>query len=129
MGTAILLAAGTLVASAGVKSTVPGPLSATCRQNPVMPSDFLTYTLSVTFPTTGYTMTLTGTRLHGQVVDVAVHYTLAPGLHGDVVTTEKVKFTMIAPKFPKFFTVTANGKLLGGAKVIQPAPRVANPLG
>jgi hypothetical protein len=125
---AVLISAGALMTSAAHAAKVPGPLSFACQQNTMAhPSDFLTYTLRMKFPTTGYHLTLSGSRLQGKIVNLAVHFTLDAGAHGDMVTTEKVQFTMIAPKFPKLFTVTANGKLLGAARAILPPPHTANP--
>ncbi|MGA2052332.1 MAG: hypothetical protein ABSH19_03365 [Opitutales bacterium] len=98
----------------------PGPYSSgNCTSSfPNPPSDFINYTLTLTFPTTGYTLSLLGTTLNHSTVNIRVRYTLAPGPVGDIVTYHSVKFSQIAPRFPAFFIVTANGKLLGPPKKI-----------
>jgi hypothetical protein len=109
----------------------PGPYqsSGTCTYSiPKPPSDFINYTLTLTFPTTGYTLTLLGTSLNQSTVNIRVQYTLAPGPVGDIVTYHSVQFTEIAPRFPTYYIVTANGKLLGPPKKIIPASASSPPL-
>ncbi|MDD5200621.1 MAG: hypothetical protein PHC88_12570 [Terrimicrobiaceae bacterium] len=89
-----------------------------CVQEPAPLSDFLNYTLFVTVPTTGYHFALVGTRVKKNVVRIAVHYRIDPGLHGDVIQTHRIKFTLLAPHFPTFYRAAFNGRKPCPPKVI-----------
>jgi hypothetical protein len=104
-------------------AAIPGPLSASCRTDPTVHSiDTETYVLSLTFPTTGYTLKLVGTKVTNKTVNISVHYTLARGAHGDIVVTHNLKFVLSSSKGPIFFVVTANHKKFGPAKRILLVP-------
>jgi hypothetical protein len=77
------------------------------------------YTLTLTFPTTGYHLTLLGTTVVNGTVTVRVRYTVDPGLQGQIVTTQSLRFAQLAPNFPVKFVVIANGQSLGPATPIQ----------
>jgi hypothetical protein len=84
--------------------------------------DTETYVLSLTFPTTGYTLKLVGTKVTNKTVTISVRYTLSPGAHGDIVVTHNLKFVLSSSKGPIFFVVTANHKKFGPAKRILLVP-------
>ncbi len=102
-------------------ATGPGPYnSGNCTSAiPNPPSDFINYTLNLTFPTTGYTLKLVSVSFNQNPVVIRVRYTLAPGPVGDIVTYHSVKFSQIAPHFPSTYIVYANGVKLGPAKKIK----------
>jgi len=120
---AILAAVFLALAPSAPAATGPGPYSSgTCTSAiPNPPSDFINYTLSLQFPTTGYTLTLLNVTFNKNPVVIRVHYTLAPGPVGDIVTTHSVKFSQIAPHVPTTYVVIANGVKLGPRKKITAA--------
>ncbi len=119
---ALLALALLALAPAAPAAAIPGPSHPVCTSSiPGHASDFLNYTLTLTFPTTGYHLSLLGTTLNKDTVNISVHYTLDPGAHGQIVMPLSVKFVQIAPRLPSKFTVVANGVLLGPAQKITSA--------
>lgn len=105
----------------GMSAAVAETFPTRCVQESGSISDFLNYSLYITVPTTGYDFSLVRTRVKKDVVNIFVKYTLEPGLHGDILQTHRIRFTLIAPHFASRYTVTANGRRLGRPKdIVQP---------
>jgi hypothetical protein len=107
-----------VLAALGMASATAAVFSTRCVRDAGPISDFLTYSLFVTVPTTGYHFKLLGTQVKNGVVKVELSSRLDPGLHGQVVMTHRIRFTLIAPRFASRYTVTVNGRSQGAARPI-----------